>query len=81
MKVVIEVPESIYHMVCNTETYGIFRFNSARAIAKGIALEDIRKEIMAIGNWERVCDIPNRYLEDAVKILDRHIKGEDNAGE
>ncbi len=38
MQVVIEIPDNIYEMVMNTGTYGCYRFNSTKAIKKGIPL-------------------------------------------
>ena len=40
MKLIIDIPEEIYHMVMNTGTYGMYRFNSTRAIANGTTIPD-----------------------------------------
>ena len=48
MKLVIDIPEHIWNTVINTGTFGYYRFNTSRAIRKGIPLEKIRNEIEAI---------------------------------
>ena len=45
MKLIIDIDEDIYNMVCNTGTFGRFRFNTAKAIKNGIPLEDIKLEM------------------------------------
>lgn len=40
MKVIIDIPDDIYNMVVNTGTYGLYRFNSTKAIKNGIAFSD-----------------------------------------
>lgn len=47
MKLVIEVPDQVVDMVCNTGTYGYYRFNSTKAIKKGIPLDHVFKDIKA----------------------------------
>ena len=36
MKLIIDIDEDIYKMVCITGTFGRFRFNTAKAIKAGI---------------------------------------------
>ena len=38
MRVVIEIPDVIYGIVKNSGTYGMYRFNSTKAIANGTPL-------------------------------------------
>lgn len=38
MKLIIDIDEEIYQMICNTGTYGNYRFNSAKAIKEGTPL-------------------------------------------
>lgn len=45
MKLVIDIDENIWEMVVNTGTFGCYRFNTSRAIRKGVPLEKIRDEI------------------------------------
>ena len=45
MKLIIDIDEDIYKMVCITGTFGRFRYNTAKAIKAGIPLEDIKVEI------------------------------------
>lgn len=64
MQVVINIPNKVYEMVMNTGTYGCYRFNSTKAIRKGIPLpkghgklkdaDKIANEINALkDNWNR----------------------------
>ena len=47
MKLVIEVPYQVVDMVCNTGTYGYYRFISTKAIKKGIPLDKVIEDIKA----------------------------------
>ena len=40
MKLIIDIPDVIYHMVCNTGTFGCYRFNTAKEIKNGIPLDN-----------------------------------------
>ena len=40
MKLIIDIDEDIYNMVCITGTFGRFRFNTSKAIKNGIPLEE-----------------------------------------
>lgn len=40
MKLIIDIDEDIYKMVCITGTFGRFRYNTAKAIKAGIPLEE-----------------------------------------
>ena len=87
MKLIIDIDEDIYKMVCITGTFGRFRFNTAKAIKNGIPLkeelENIKAEIkeekldvdLDIGNET----IYNNAINDVLAILDKHtseLKGE-----
>ena len=43
MKLIIDIDEDIYKMVCITGTFGRFRYNTAKAIKTGIPLDDFLK--------------------------------------
>ena len=45
MKVIMDVPDNVYEWVKNTGKFGIYRFNTAKAIKNGIPLEDVKAEI------------------------------------
>lgn len=40
MKVLIDVPEIVYHMVMNTGTFGCYRFKTTKAIREGVAFSE-----------------------------------------
>lgn len=40
MQIVIDIPDVIYSMVRNTGTYGMYRFNSTKAIKNGTPLPE-----------------------------------------
>jgi hypothetical protein len=68
MKVIIDIPEQIYNMVMNTGTYGVYRFNSTKAIKKGKPLPTLtdpeqRLFLSAISREEKLC---KRIDEDKV---------------
>ena len=36
-------------------------------------LEKIKAEIMSIGNWREVYEVPNEYVVECLNIIDKHI--------
>ena len=58
MKLIIDIPDNVYEMVMNTGTFGIYRFNTAKAIKNGIPLDDVKAEIQA-----KYDSIPWRYIQ------------------
>ena len=81
MKLIIDIDEDIYNMVCITGTFGRFRFNTSKAIKNGIPLEDIKAEIQKEENiWYHDCeaDFSKKFdvirVDTVLDILDKHIK-------
>ena len=66
MKLIIDIPEEIYKLICNMEN-PICRTTLMTAIVKGIPIEEIRNEINAI--------LTNSYdegvKEKALQIIDK----------
>ena len=69
MKLVIDIDENIWEMVVNTDTFGCYRFNTSRAIRKGIPLDDV---------LDKICDEVLEYIDDLdianeiCKIFDKY---------
>lgn len=40
MKLIIDIPDNVYEWVKNTGKFGIYRFDTAKAIKNGISLDD-----------------------------------------
>jgi len=36
-------------------------------------LEKVKEEIMSIGNWREISEVPNEYVVECLNIVDRHI--------
>lgn len=47
MKLIIDIPEDIYHMVMNTNTFGKYRFNTTKAINNGTPFDSVVEDIKA----------------------------------
>ena len=84
MQIVIEIPENILNMVCNTGTYGCYRFNSTKAIKNGVPLDKVIEDIKA-----EIEDLRNKCMEQggvyehtaygsdyATVIINKHIEKE-----
>ena len=39
-------------------------------------LEKIKAEIMSIGNWREITEVPNGYVVECLNIVDNHIAGQ-----
>lgn len=53
IELVIKIPDIIYEMVKNTGTYGMYRFNSTKAIANGIQLPKGHGKLIDISKIEQ----------------------------
>ena len=77
MKLIIDIPEQIWEMVVNTGTFGCYRFNTSRAIRKGVPLDKIRAEIEANRNeWIKGNDPEWHTYDRCLSIIDKY-RGED----
>ena len=70
MQIVIEIPEVIYHMVMNTGTYGMYRFNTTKAIKEGVVLPE---------EHDRLIEANKACEHDCSKCHDHDICGIYNA--
>lgn len=87
MTVIIDIPDNVYEWVMNTGTFGIYRFNTAKAIKNGTPLDEVKAEIekqierdFAFAETETL-KVPCHYgiangLQVAVRILDNIDKAE-----
>ena len=78
MKLVIDVPNQIIDMVCNTGTYGCYRFNSTKAIKNGVPLDKVLEDIKADIEHDKNVATKDYVLglTLALRIIDKHIGGE-----
>lgn len=88
MKLVIDIPDHIYDMVINTGKFGVYRFNTTRAIKKGKPLpaltdQEQRLFLSAISREEKVCKsidedkVPDsnvRMLVPLCRSIERKVK-------
>ena len=54
MKLIIDIPEDIYDMVMNTNTFGKYRFNTTKAIKNGTPFDSVIEDVKAKrekGEW------------------------------
>lgn len=87
MKLIIDIPKDVYK---RTVFYREFRdlndcVTTLKALENGTPLEEelkkIKAEIMSIGNWREIYEVPNGYVVECLNIIDKHItelKGENN---
>lgn len=45
MKLMIDIPDNVYEWVKNTGKFGIYRFDTVKAIKNGTPLDDIKAEM------------------------------------
>lgn len=77
MKLIIDIPEQIWEMVVNTGTFGCYRFNTSRAIRKGVPLDKIRAEIEEVVNENETIDSNNSRAQNiglmwVLQIIDKY---------
>ena len=74
MKLIIDIPENIYEMVTNTGTFGCYRFDTRKAIKKGVLLDEIRAEIEQIQPLDYSCNecTPEGIINKMLNIIDKY---------
>ncbi len=90
MKVIIDIDDNVYEWVMNTGTFGIYRFNTAKAIKNGTPLpkghgrildeKDILDTENNDGGWYDLVDMPE-YIAGVKAIIEADIDSEVSADE
>jgi len=85
MKYIIDIPEEVYKRIIFYKEFHDLSdcVTTIKAIENGTPLEEelekIKAEIMSIGNWREIYEVPNGYVVECLNIIDKHIaelKGE-----
>lgn len=74
MQLIINVPDVVYNMVMNTGTYGMYRFNSTKAIKNGKPLPKGHGRLIdadALNRKDVNCaNVPMNFIDTAPTIIE-----------
>ena len=63
MELIIDISEEIYQMVMNTGTFGIYRFNTAKAIKNGTPLDEYMVKAEK-ENFIQTCEVFRERIDE-----------------
>lgn len=73
MKVIIDIDDNVYEWVKNTGTFGIYRFNTAKAIKNGTPLPKGHGRLIdadALNRKDVNCaNVPMNFIDTALTIV------------
>ena len=75
MKLIIDIPKNVYEWVMNTGTFGIYRFDTAKAIKNGTPLDDVKANITEEYKLESE-SLYGNGMRRCLEIIDKHMRGE-----
>ena len=83
MKLIIDIDEDIYKTVCITETFGRFRYNTAKAIKAGIPLPKGHGRLIDADALINKCayDLDNNFVIDLIDVKEAPTIKEADEGE
>ena len=63
MKVIIDIDDNVYEWVKNTGTFGIYRFNTAKAIKNGTPLDEYMVKAEK-ENFIQTCEVFRERIDE-----------------